>query len=35
MTRKAERYVTLWKILAKSFAGSDSSYNMTYLTWLE
>ena len=35
MTQKAERYVTLWKSLGKSFAGSDPSYNMIYLTWLE
>ena len=34
-TKKAERYATLWKSLGKSFAGSDPSYNMIYLTWLE
>ena len=35
ITKTAERYVTLWKSLGKSFAGSEPSYNMIYLTWLE
>ena len=35
MTQKAERYATLWESLGKSFAGSDTSYNMIYLTWSE
>ena len=35
MTQKAERYLLLWKSQGKSFAGSDPSYNMIYLTWVE
>ena len=34
MAQKTERYVTLWKSLGNSFAGSDLSCNMIYLTWL-
>ena len=35
MTWKAEKYVTLLKSLEKSFASSDPSYHMIYLTSLE